>query len=254
MAVLDILVRSLTSDLRQRPYDGRRVPKISIPAGRALAKACGMPEKGTTADALDAAVQAWAAVVLKGPRGAEYRFLLSPERRPPSPGQQGEWLLVPGELLLPTALTADSSKQAKAWALPRNQRPWRRLVPWPDVRAPNDYARDRDRADADALALALALTWTEQATVDHGRAWLAKPGTVADACGWDALVDRAHAPALRPLRSDALKALADAEWVKMTGDRVAPGPALPGLALTLNAAAEKARDNARPKRKAKKHP
>lgn len=247
LAALDTLVRSLDDDLRRQPYDGRRVPKVAIPAGRGLAEACGMPNKGTTARDLDEAVQAWAAVVLKGPNGALLRFLLSPEYRAAAPGRPAAWLLTPGELLLPTGLTADASKRARH--LPRAELAYRRLVPWPDVRAPDDYARDRDRADADALALALVLTWAEQATAERGRAWQARPGVIADDAGWRALVARAHADGLGSLRTRALDALGDAGWVTVDGDRVAPGPALPRLAATLNGAARGARDKAKPKKK-----
>ena len=260
LGVLDVVLRELDAALRSDPAldPSRAAPRLYLPAGKRLAEACRLPAKGTAARDAEAALCAWSAVYLGDYRGTLQRFLAGlPERF--GGGRAGaQWRVVPGELLFPAHLAAAASDLAddkRGPGLPRNMRPWRRVMPWPDVPAPDGWApRDCDRADAGFVALSLALDWTEAAGRAHGQAWQDAPGVVLDDRGWGALVQRAHAASLLSRRGNALDALGDAGWVEVDGDRVAPGPALPRLRGVLDdaaAGAQSARGKGRRRRRRK---
>jgi hypothetical protein len=252
VAVLDLILRTLEDDLARTPFDGRRLPQIEIPTGKELAAACGLASNTRGAKAAEAALHGWSTVSVEDYRGSQQHFLFPPERRAHGGGRKAAWLVVPGGLLLPTELAADAAQEARAGRLPKHQRPWRRIFPWPDIAAPDDWAGDRARGDATFLTLGLGLEWAEAAGKDHGRTWLKTPGVLLDDSGWARLVDRAHADRLANHRGPALDALEEAGWIEIEGDLVAPGPALPRMARVLNEAAESARRATRPKAKRRK--
>ena len=197
------------------------------------------------------ALRALASICLGDWRGTLQRFLLGLERVAHAPGRPAAWIVTPGELLLPSRLTRAASQAARANRLPTDQRAWRRFVPWPDVRAPDDWAgRTRDLHDAPWAAFALLVDWTEAAGLDHGRRWQAEPGVpVGKDAKWRELVERAGAPGLVKLRTAALDAWGDADWIAVDGDTVRPGAALPRLTEVLEKAAEKAKKRSRPNRR-----
>lgn len=246
--LLDLVFDRLSAAFALEPYNGRRVPKLELPTGRALATTLGRPSKGPTGTEADATLWALSGLTLTDPRGTIQRLFLSLERRRHGGGRSSAWLVTPGELLLPT-LPAEMAHLARRGKLSNGDRPWRRVFPWPDRLAPDDWtASTRHRTQAAYLGLALALAWTEGAGREHGKPWLHCPGVLLNDRGWGDLVDRAHADALRACRGRALDAWAEAGWISVEGDLVAPGSALPRLAAALAEAAGLARKNARPRR------
>ena len=240
LGVLNVVQTALADKLRAEPPRPGWRPVLALPTDAPLAAACGLAR--SHARDCDAALWALSAVHQGDHRGTLQRLLLLPERRRAAPGRTAAWLVVPGLLLMPGDLAADAAGEAEAGRLAKGMRAWRRIMPWPDVPAPDGWARDCDRADAGFAALSLVLCWTEAAGLGHGRHWQDAPGVVVDNRGWTRLVERAHAPSLLTLRSKALDALGDAGWIEVDGDRVAPGRELPRLLGVLDAAAERARD------------
>lgn len=237
LPLLDLLFGRLAAAFAVEPYDGKRVPKLALPTGNALAATLGRPANGRTGAEADATLWALSGLALTDPRGTIQRLILAPERRKHGGGRPRTWLVTPGELLLPT-LPADMAELARRGKLPTTARPWRRVLPWPDTLAPSTWPpSSRHWTDAEYLALALALAWTEAAGLDHGKRWRDRPGVRLNGEGWRQLVDRAHADPLAGYRARALDAWTAAGWTSLDGDLVAPGPALPRLSLAMTGAA-----------------
>ena len=252
--VLDVLLRALDAELDRQPFDGRRPPRLVVPAGRRLANAALLAGDGASARAADEALWAWTALRVGDWRGTLRRFLLGPERLASAPWRAASWIVTPGELLLPSQLVSEASQEARSGRLPARHRAWRRLVPWPDVRAPDDWARGSawQLQAAPWAALGLLVEWTEAAGKDHGRRWLTEPGVpIGRDEQWADLVQRVHAPVLEGRRTAALEGWEEAEWVTVEGDLVAPGPALPRLKARLDDAARLAKKNHRRRRRGK---
>jgi len=244
LRLLDLVLDRLTAEMERAPYDGHRVPKLELPTGKALARALGKPESGSAAAQAEGTLFALSGVQLPDPNGTLQRLLLSPERRAHGGGRKAAWLVVPGELLLPTF----------AARMPHSARRWRRVVPWPDELAPADWPRRWcDYADAAYLAFAVLLDWTLAAGRQHGRRWLEAPGVTVDDAWWDALIEQAHAEVLRGDRDNALAAWTEAGWGEVGDGLLRPGPELPRLQRALEGAAKGARQKARgrPRRKPK---
>lgn len=250
VGVLDVVLRTLAAEQDLEPFDGRRPPKLSIRAGRGLAEAAGLGTSGAAGRAADDAVWTLTGIRQGDWTGTMRRFLLGPERVAHAPGRPAAWIVTPGELLLPSLLAAEASQAARTRHLPRGARGWRRFVPWPDLRAPDEWApAGHALGEAPWVALSLLVDWTEAAGLEHGRRWLEQPGVCAGSdAGWRALVERAGAPGVETLRAAALDAWGDAGWIELKGDLIAPGPALPRLRESLRKLADKARRNARKRR------
>ena len=255
LSVLDLLLRAYQDALiRGTCTDwSRAVPRLRLPRGKALAEALGMPSKGSAGKDADAALWAWSAVELRSPPGTLRRLVHRPEGVSCAPGRTGAWLVTPGELLHPTRLLAEMGELGRRDGLAFADRPWRRLLPWPDELAPDDWtSNSNQRGDAAFVGLGLVLTWTEGAGREHGARWLEAPGVALNDPGWAELVDRASAEGLNAQRSRALDSWQEAGWVAVEGDLVSPGPQLPRLTRVLNEAAEGAKKKKAPKRRQRK--